>query len=275
MKFKVGDRVRAIKGCSGSNILGKIGTVLKVSNCDVAVEFDEYIYGHTCGGKAKQGYGWWCKTDILEPVCDNNKIKVGEKYRVKSFEKEKGNVIEIVEIKGSNVYYRTLIGTNEHSNMFQIGSSFCDYLIPCVDNKIVITTDGKTTTAKLYDGKKLIKSANAVCSADDEFDFGIGSALAVERLIRNLKATLPDKPKFTKADLKTGMFVLLEDNCWGVVVDNSIILENGRYCEINDFNADLTSIFCTYGIIAVVKADCFNRAKEYFKNAPNKVLFKR
>lgn len=140
------------------------------------------------------------------------------------------------------------------------------------NNKIVITTDGKTTTAKLYDGKKFVKSAKIVCSPNDEFDFGIGSALV---LVGNPKATLPEKPKFTKSNLKNGMFVLLEDTCWGVVVDNRIILEDGRYCELNDFNTDLASIFNSCGIIAVVKADCFNRAKEYFKHAPDAVLFKR
>lgn len=50
------------------------------------------------------------------------------------------------------------------------------------EHKIVITTDGKTTTAKLYDGKKFIKTATAKCSPEDEFDFRIGAELAVERL---------------------------------------------------------------------------------------------
>jgi hypothetical protein len=238
------------------------------------VEFDENIKGHDGDGTLKNGHCWNCAEYVLKPVY--GEIKVGEKYRVKSFGKENGNVIEIVKIKGSNVYYKTLVGTNEHSNMFQIGSSFCDYLIPYIDNsKIVITTDGKTTTAKMYDRKNFVKSAKAVCSPDDKFDFGIGSALALERLVGNPKATLPDKPKFTKSDLKNGMFVLLEDIWWGVVVDNRIIIEDGRYCEINEFNTDLTSIFGSHGIIAVVKANCFNKAKENFKHAPDKVLFTR
>lgn len=50
------------------------------------------------------------------------------------------------------------------------------------EHKIVITTDGKKTTAKLYDGKKFIKEATAKCSPEDEFDFKIGAELAVERL---------------------------------------------------------------------------------------------
>ena len=50
------------------------------------------------------------------------------------------------------------------------------------EHKTVITTDGKTTTAKLYDGKKFIKEATAKCSPEDEFDFKTGAELAFERL---------------------------------------------------------------------------------------------
>lgn len=49
--------------------------------------------------------------------------------------------------------------------------------------KIIITTDGKTTTAKLFNGKDLVKSAEAKCSPSDEFDFEKGAALAVDRLL--------------------------------------------------------------------------------------------
>lgn len=36
----------------------------------------------------------------------------------------------------------------------------------CEDNKIVITSNGKTTMAKLYNGKKLVKVSEATCSSD-------------------------------------------------------------------------------------------------------------
>lgn len=49
--------------------------------------------------------------------------------------------------------------------------------------KIVITTDGKTTTAKWFNGKDLVKSAEAKCSSCDTFDFEVGAALAVDRLL--------------------------------------------------------------------------------------------
>lgn len=59
--------------------------------------------------------------------------------------------------------------------------------------KIVITTDGKTTTARLFDGKKLVKKAEARCSPDDTFDFMFGAKLAVERLEEEKKPVNPFK----------------------------------------------------------------------------------
>lgn len=50
------------------------------------------------------------------------------------------------------------------------------------EQKIVITTDGKTTTATLYDGRQKIKSAEAKCAPTDEFNFKYGAALALSRL---------------------------------------------------------------------------------------------
>jgi hypothetical protein len=50
------------------------------------------------------------------------------------------------------------------------------------NTKIVTTTDGKTTTARLFDGKELVKKAEAKCSPDDKFDFMVGANLAMERL---------------------------------------------------------------------------------------------
>ena len=51
------------------------------------------------------------------------------------------------------------------------------------EQKIVITTDGKTTLARLYEGKKVIDRAEAKCHPADKFDFTIGAELAFERLM--------------------------------------------------------------------------------------------
>lgn len=64
------------------------------------------------------------------------------------------------------------------------GSARCwtDEMFEPVYEKIVITTDGKTTLARLYSGKEVIKSAEAKLSKNDEFDFMTGAKLAMERL---------------------------------------------------------------------------------------------
>ena len=126
-KFKIGDRVKAIKEYSGNyEIVGKIGTIVGMHGCNcglIGVEFDDNIgrYAHTCEGKGKDGHCWWCLDYILEPV-------------------------------------------------------------PIVNEKIVITTDGKTTTAKMYANKSVIKTATAKCSPDDKFAFVTGAKIAFDRL---------------------------------------------------------------------------------------------
>ena len=47
---------------------------------------------------------------------------------------------------------------------------------------IVITTDGKTTTATKRLGKKVLGTATARCNPGDKFDFDIGAAIALARL---------------------------------------------------------------------------------------------
>ena len=51
------------------------------------------------------------------------------------------------------------------------------------ENKIVIISDGEKALARLYDGKKVIKTAIAKCSPDDNFSFETGAKIAFERLI--------------------------------------------------------------------------------------------
>ena len=48
---------------------------------------------------------------------------------------------------------------------------------------IVITTDGKTTTAVKRLGKEILAKDTSVCHDDDEFDYDIGAAGAFARLI--------------------------------------------------------------------------------------------
>lgn len=75
---------------------------------------------------------------------------------------------------------------------------------PICTEKIVVTTDGVTTTARKYDGKKVVKEAKAVCSKDDTFNFDVGAKLAMERLMAE------DKPK-----LYNGKVVCIEASYYG------------------------------------------------------------
>ena len=51
------------------------------------------------------------------------------------------------------------------------------------EKKIVITTDGRITKARLYDDEKLVRQAVAKCAPDDKFDFNVGAGLAFKRLM--------------------------------------------------------------------------------------------
>lgn len=63
------------------------------------------------------------------------------------------------------------------------------------NQKIVITTDGVETLARLYEGDKVVKKATAKCSPDDTFDFNVGAKLAFERLMNEGKKPLTFREK--------------------------------------------------------------------------------
>ena len=108
------------------------------------------------------------------------------------------------------------------------------------DKKIIITTDGKTTKARFYDGKKLIKEAIARCHPDDEFDFETGVRIAFDRLVGE------KKPKFY-----SGKIVCVKSSaCWytvgkiyevvnGVLTDNFNILSLSGVQSFDEINAKL------------------------------------
>lgn len=63
-----------------------------------------------------------------------------------------------------------------------------ELLEPVCDAKILITTNGKETLARLYEDGEVKKSAKAECSPDDKFDFTVGAKIAFERLIKTAPA---------------------------------------------------------------------------------------
>lgn len=122
------------------------------------------------------------------------------------------------------------IGTVERvvgNEMFVTGEPLCSSIVVAqkhfrlVKPKIVITTDGKTTTAKLFEGKKVIKTAQAKCSPEDKFDFNIGAAIAIERLTGQAEDF--DWKKFKAGKLQ-------------VKINNEKWLEFLKQCEEHDLN---------------------------------------
>ena len=69
-----------------------------------------------------------------------------------------------------------------HKQTFTVEAKYFDLYKPDND-KIIITHDGKTTTATMYLGDGTKKVATARCAPEDTFDFKFGANLAMERLI--------------------------------------------------------------------------------------------
>lgn len=69
--------------------------------------------------------------------------------------------------------------------------------------KIVITTHGRITKARLYDDEKLVRQAVARCAPGDKFDFNVGANLAFTRLMGTSPvATSLDWDKFAHGKLQ-------------------------------------------------------------------------
>ena len=102
-----------------------------------------------------------------------------------------------------------------------------DWIEGRADNfKIVITTDGNTVLARLYEGKKVIEEAKATCSKDDKFVFATGAQLAFDRLLGN-------EPK--KEEWFTGKMVRVRDLpiCGTLNIGKVYRFENGYETDRN------------------------------------------
>ena len=82
-------------------------------------------------------------------------------------------------------------GAGREEHCWWIGSC-CLEPVSVETKKIVITSDGKETLARLYEGNKVIKKAVAKCSPEDEYNFEIGARIAFDRLMGDK----PVKPKY-------------------------------------------------------------------------------
>lgn len=120
------------------------------------------------------------------------KYKVGDRVRIVSewgegccqnalgkMDKWLGKIMTVKYVGRS--WYRMVEDTKEPDGTGWVWNENCIAGLAC-ENKIVITTDGTETLARLYDGNKVIKTATAKCSHDDKFSFETGAKIAFERL---------------------------------------------------------------------------------------------
>lgn len=116
-----------------------------------------------------------------------------------------GWIGEVLSVDSESGFMRVYDGSPKYSTTgFIVDSKYFDLLPKTTEEKIVVTANGKTTTAKLYNGKTVIKTAEAKCSPDDEFNFLTGAHLAVSRLCgvdSNVKSSEPE------CKIKPGNFV--------------------------------------------------------------------
>lgn len=82
--------------------------------------------------------------------------------------------------------------------------------------------------------------------------------------------------KFTKSDLKNGMVVIFKNGFRGLVVDN-IVIGNSFYCDLSDYNDDLTTKdnFTGLNIIKVYNALSHRGFRSYLSDDNLELIWER
>lgn len=219
------------------------------------------------------------------------KYKVGDKVRIISKWPEDGSahqnpfgkmdswlgkVMTIDEVSGGYYLMREDKGERPRGGWAWRESCIAGPAFP----KVVITTDGTITTAKMYNGKAVVKSAEAKCSKSDTFDFETGVALAFDRLLSQ-EEKKPD-PGFQLSDMVPGRFGRTSRGKWFVVLKDTVVYEEGGY----DFYPDFVGSWCGslggFDVVdCLVDARSFNHARtvvanpEQHRSGPHKIIWKR
>lgn len=193
-----------------------------------------------------------------------SKFKVGDRvignsegvYRTT----KKGWIGTVTEVNGDGIFVHGPESASDRG--FYVSAKYFDLYAPAkAAQKIVVTTDGKTTTARLFEAKKCVKTAEAKLSDKDTFSFEAGAALAVDRLLgrEEKKPAEPEPPKFPKEKMVTGVFGRCSDGDWFVVVGDTMVYEKGAYDRLGALNP--AGAMCEYSVDVLVKAVSFDNAR--------------
>ena len=152
------------------------------------------------------------------------------------------NVGETVRLKrncGGELHVWTAEHLDGHDFWHVMESDMAPVKPATMPQKIIITTDGKTTLARLFDGKTMVKRAEAKCAPSDVFDFGIGAELAVKRLMGEKPVTEPIKESdpvklYCIESYRPGEW-LTKGKIYELDVDGTIHYDDGyskRFCDV-------------------------------------------
>lgn len=217
--FKIGDMVERItydNSWTDGRVL-KVGTICEV--VDIR-KFGNYVNIDVKVGNKRYPDN---NAEYFKLVKSATKYKIGDRVII-----EETNIEYAAPLRGKNIV-GTIVSIDENrTHPYFIKSDYNKYGLYCkvkclaselYNEKIVITHDGKTTTATMYcyDGTK--KVATARCAPEDTFDFNFGAKLTMERLME--KVAPVEKDKYAVGDR-----IFAEDNinchpggAWGTVVE--------------------------------------------------------
>lgn len=224
-KFEVGDVVRVKCKLGGYNVgvedMRKYcgGTFVVKENMVLCNE-DGYIL-KDCNGEHTDISGYRFATESLELYI--GKYKPGDRVIAVDniHQYPDGAVGTIVDVYSAD----PIEGNNDYNVKFDLGGRYWSNVLCLAEQPvIVITCDGKTTTATLRDGKHVLKRESVSLYHKDTFDHFTGAEYALKKLFDKPL----DEPKFyngkvvcTKSNSKwwtVGKIYTFEN---GATVDNS------------------------------------------------------
>lgn len=252
-KFKVGDRVKTTCERYCGNIKkGEVGTVVgEISDAgSYPIKFDRRVDGHDCNGLCEDGYGWYTNPMYLEAIP---KFKVGDRvvgigeHDCKNVDGKYGTIVRIDAGPHNPIGVGFDYDIDGHSCGCKCENGHGWFLpeskLKLVDApkwKVLIMPEGDTTTGRLYEDGKVVKSVSTRKHPDDEYSIDKACEVIMDRLfpkiIKQDKYEIGDKVKIVdKWNDKTmeNTFGCM-DKYLGTVMTIRRICPDGDYQMIED-----------------------------------------
>ena len=172
---------------------------------------------------------------------------IGQKIKLKVDwgDRKAGEIAEIVDIDLNDRFIPIQIKT--HKGEARFISEYKFELLPMGQSKVVITSNGKETKARLIEGKAVLREATAKCSDKDTFDFETGAKLAFERLFGK------EEPK--KIEPQVGKNYIAKEDCTNFI--GGVVLKAGDIVTVKKIGN--TTVF----------AHGFSRSEDKFTDGIN------